>query len=55
MPKVKFNDIQITAMVTTIGNNKINIDDQKELFGYDDRILQRTKKRGSGFFYTNRN
>jgi len=44
MPQVKFNNIKISAMVTTVGDQKINIDDQKEQFDYDDRSLKRVKK-----------
>ena len=44
MPKIEFKDIKISAMATTVGDVKINIDDQKEYFGFDDRSLKRLKK-----------
>jgi len=44
MPKVSFEDIAITSIVTTVGDSVIDIDDEKEKFGFEEKTFQRLKK-----------
>jgi 3-oxoacyl-[acyl-carrier-protein] synthase-3 len=44
MAKLKFHDIKISAIATTVGDKKIVIDDEMQKFGYDKRSLKRVKK-----------
>lgn len=44
MPRLHFKDIAITAIVTTVGDRCVHIDDEKDLFGFDERGLERLKK-----------
>jgi 3-oxoacyl-[acyl-carrier-protein] synthase-3 len=44
MPKLTFENIAITAMVTTVGNKIIKLEDEKEHFGFDDEGLKRIKR-----------
>lgn len=44
MAKVSFENIRVSAMVTTIGDQKLEIDEEKETFGFDDKTLRRLKK-----------
>jgi 3-oxoacyl-[acyl-carrier-protein] synthase-3 len=44
MAKSTFDNIKISAIVTTVGDKKINLDDEKERFGFDDKGLKRLKK-----------
>lgn len=44
MARVCFNRAQISAIVTTVGDRKLFIDDEKEKFGFDDNSLRRLKK-----------
>jgi len=43
MAKVCFERAQISAIVTTVGDRKVSIDDEKEKFGFDDKTLKRLK------------
>ncbi len=45
MAKFHFENIDIKAIVTTIGNKKIKIEDEAENFGYDEKMVNRLKKR----------
>lgn len=44
MPQLSFENISITAIVTTLGSNIINLEDEKERFGFDDEGLSRLQK-----------
>lgn len=44
MPKIEFQDIAITAMVTTVGDQVIRLEDEKERFGFDDEGLERLQR-----------
>lgn len=44
MARVCFGGAQISAIVTTVGDRKLSIDDEKEKFGFDDNNLRRLKK-----------
>ncbi len=44
MSQISFSNIAITAIVTTVGNNIINIEDEKERFGFDDDFLSRLQR-----------
>lgn len=44
MPRLEFNDIAVTAVVTTVGDRCIPIDEEKEWFGFDDISLNRLKQ-----------
>jgi 3-oxoacyl-[acyl-carrier-protein] synthase-3 len=44
MAKVSFNDVTISAIVTTIGNHKVDIEDEQNKYGFDDKTLNRLKK-----------
>lgn len=44
MSKAVFQDISITAIVTTVGDNIIKLEDEKERFGFDDDSLARIQK-----------
>lgn len=44
MPRLEFNDIAVTAVVTTVGDQCIPIDEEKEHFGFDDISLNRLKQ-----------
>lgn len=44
MPKLQFENIAITAMVTTVGDQKIELKDEKERFGFDDDSLSRIQR-----------
>lgn len=44
MAMVCFDRAQISAIVTTVGDRKLFIDDEKEKFGFDDNSLRRLKK-----------
>ncbi len=48
MAKISFNDIGISAIVTTTGGRRVTIDEEAERFGYDERTLKRLK-RSMGF------
>ena len=44
MAKVCFKNGRISAIVTTVGDRKVNIDDEKDRFGLDEKSLKRLKK-----------
>lgn len=44
MAKVSFDNVKISAIVTTVGDQKIALDDEMELFGFDEKSLKRLKK-----------
>lgn len=44
MAKVSFKNIKISAIVTTVGDQKVSLDDEMELFGFDEKNLKRLKK-----------
>lgn len=44
MAKICFKKARISAIVTTVGDRKLFIDDEKEKFGFDDNSLKRLKK-----------
>jgi 3-oxoacyl-[acyl-carrier-protein] synthase-3 len=44
MAQATFNNIAISAMVTTVGDEEVKLDDEQELFGYSDIELKRLKK-----------
>ena len=44
MAEVCFKKGKISAIVTTIGDNKITIDEEKDIFGFDEKSLRRLKK-----------
>lgn len=44
MSKICFENIAITAMVTTVGNHEIKLSDEKERFGFDDEALSRLQR-----------
>lgn len=44
MSHISFENIAITAMVTTVGNQIIDLEDEKERFGFDDESLARLKR-----------
>jgi 3-oxoacyl-[acyl-carrier-protein] synthase-3 len=44
MPKLSFENITITAIVTTVGDKIINLEDEKERFGFDDESLERIQR-----------
>ena len=45
MAKVCFKNGRISAIVTTVGDRKVNIDDEKDRFGLDEKSLKRLKKK----------
>ncbi|WP_456432138.1 ketoacyl-ACP synthase III [Nitratifractor sp.] len=52
MAKVRFDKGAIKAIVTTVGDRLLSIDEEAEKFGYDERTLKRVKK--SMGFHTRR-
>jgi 3-oxoacyl-[acyl-carrier-protein] synthase-3 len=44
MAKISFNNVKISAIVTTVGDKKVLIDDEAENFGYTEKSLKRAKK-----------
>lgn len=44
MPAIEFKDIAVTAMVTTVGDKTIRLEDEKERFGFDDESLARLQR-----------
>jgi len=44
MPKLTFENIAITAMVTTVGEKRVLLEDEKEKFGFDDASLKRIQR-----------
>lgn len=44
MSHISFTNIAITAMVTTVGNQIIALEDEKERFGFDDETVARLQK-----------
>lgn len=44
MPKLTFENIAITATVTTVGDNLVKLEDEKERFGFDDESLKRLQR-----------
>lgn len=45
MAKISFNNIKISAIVTTVGNKKVTIEDEASNYGYDEKMVKRLKKR----------
>jgi len=45
MAKLHFENIKISAMVTTTGDKKITIEEEAKNYGYDEKMLKRLKKR----------
>ncbi|MBU0633338.1 ketoacyl-ACP synthase III [bacterium] len=44
MSQISFANIAVTAMATTVGNNIINLEDEKERFGFDDEGFARLQR-----------
>ena len=44
MARLKFSDIKISAIVTTIGDKEVKIEEEAKNFGYDEKTLKRLKK-----------
>jgi len=44
MPKLTFENIAITAIVTTVGDKIIKLEDEKDHFGFDDDSLKRIQR-----------
>ena len=44
MSQISFANIAITAMATTVGNNIIELEDEKERFGFDDDSFSRLQR-----------
>ena len=44
MSQISFDNIAITAMATTVGNNIINLENEKERFGFDDESFARLQR-----------
>jgi len=44
MAKISFNNVKISATVTTVGDKKVLIEDEAENFGYTEKSLKRAKK-----------
>lgn len=44
MSQIRFENIAITAMVTTVGNNIIKLENEKERFGFDDESFSRLQR-----------
>lgn len=44
MAKITFNNAKISAIVTTVGDKKVSLDDEMEKFGFDEKSLKRLKK-----------
>ncbi len=45
MAKVHFDNIDIKAIVTTVGDKRITIEEEAHNFGYDEKMVKRLKKR----------
>jgi 3-oxoacyl-[acyl-carrier-protein] synthase-3 len=45
MAKIEFNNIKISAIVTTVGDKKVTIEQEASNFGYDEKMVKRLKKR----------
>jgi len=45
MAKLHFEEVCIKAIVTTVGDKKIKIEEEAENFGYDEKMVKRLKKR----------
>ena len=45
MAKLHFENIAIKAVVTTVGDKKVTIEEEAHNFGYDDKMVKRLKKR----------
>ncbi len=45
MAKLHFEEICIKAIVTTVGDKKITIEEEVENYGYDEKMVKRLKKR----------
>ena len=45
MAKLHFEDIKISAIVTTTGDKKITIEEEASNYGYDEKMVKRLKKR----------
>jgi len=45
MAKLHFEDVCIKAIVTTVGDKKIKIEEEARNFGYDEKMVKRLKKR----------
>jgi len=45
MAKLHFENISIKAIVTTIGDKKITIEEEAKNYGYDEKMVKRLKKR----------
>ncbi len=45
MAKLHFDNIDIKAVVTTVGDKKVTIEDEASNFGYDEKMVKRLKKR----------
>jgi len=44
MPSISFEDIAITAIVTTVGDQVIRLEEEKERFGFDDESFSRLQR-----------
>jgi len=44
MARLKFNGIKISAIVTTVGDKEVKIEEEAKNFGYDEKTLKRLKK-----------
>lgn len=44
MAQISFENIAISAIVTTVGNNVIKLEDEKERFGFDDDSFERLQR-----------
>lgn len=45
MAKIEFNNIKISAVVTTVGDKKVTIEQEASNFRYDEKMVKRLKKR----------
>lgn len=45
MAQLTFNNAKVSAIVTTVGDKKVTIEDEAENFGYDNKTIKRLKKR----------
>ena len=45
MAKINFNNIKISAIVTTVGDKKVTIEEEASNFEYDEKMVKRLKKR----------
>jgi len=44
MARLKFSDIKISAIVTTIGDKEVKIEEEAKNFWYDEKNIKKVKK-----------